>query len=228
MKKNIVALFLIPVLVFSFKPEANAQGFSAGGKIGMGLSTLSNWDSRSSGSDSKSRSPLVALDISLTGKYMFNDFLGLQAELQYVQKGEVLKTDGTSDTIYKVKTKINYLTIPILVSVNKTFGEIKVYGNIGPYIGIGLTGHYVIKGPVEGGEELKFQEGGLRRFDMGLCIGAGVGYRFGPGDIIFDLRYDLGFIDTNSTPDDEKGSNYKSTCNRTFAISVGYVIPIGQ
>jgi hypothetical protein len=228
MKKQFLSIMLIAVLLLTFLSTANSQGLFVGGKIGMGLSTLSNWDNRSSGSDTKKRSPLTGLLATITGKYMFNDLLGLQAELQYVQKGETEKSVSKDGTTFKDKKKTNYLVLPVLLNVSHSFENILVYGNIGPYFGLGLNAQSIMVEPDKGGGNLKFKKGGLQRFDMGLCIGAGAGYRLGPGDIILDIRYDLGFMDTYSTPDEIKGNNYKATKNRTLGISVGYVIPLGQ
>jgi hypothetical protein len=36
------------------------------------------------------------------------------------------------------------------------------------------------------------------------------------------------FMDIYLTPDEYKGTNYKATCNRTFGIAVGYLIPLGK
>ena len=132
--------------------------------------------------------------VNLTGKYQFNDLLGLQAELQYIQKGEGLKIPGSVEGDYKGKTRISYLTIPVLINVSHAFDKILVYGVLGPYFAIGLSGKSISLEPYAGENDLVFQEGELRRFDMGLSIGAGAGYRLGPGDVFLDLRYDLGFM----------------------------------
>jgi hypothetical protein len=228
MKLSLLILALITVMVFTNTPVVYSQGFAAGGKIGLCLSSLSNWDYRSSGSENKERSSLAGLQVSLTGKYNFSELLGLQTELQYSQKGEVTIMTGSTDTTYRVKTIINYLTLPVLFTASHSFDKILIYGNLGPYIGIGLSAKTKIKGPIEGTEKREFKKGDQARFDLGLCIGAGAGYRLGPGDIILDIRYDLGFIDTYSTPDEIKGNNYKATKNRTLGVSIGYIIPLGQ
>jgi hypothetical protein len=193
--KNIYVLAnLILFLFITTQPAVYSQKFRAGGKIGMGISSLSNWEYRSSGSENKTRPPLVGFLVNLTGKYQFNDLLGLQAELQYIQKGEGLKIPGSVEGDYKGKTRISYLTIPVLINVSHAFDKILVYGVLGPYFAIGLSGKSISLEPYAGENDLVFQEGELRRFDMGLSIGAGAGYRLGPGDVFLDLRYDLGFM----------------------------------
>lgn len=218
----------VTALCFLINQQVASQDFSIGGGIGLGLSSQSNWDYRSSGSDSKKRSQMPGLIIDVSAKYKFSKLLGVQAGLQYVQKGEIMKITGSTGSETKVKTCINYLTLPILVNISHSFGKIVVYGEAGPYFGLGLSAKSVLTGSAEGKDKIEFGKGQYRRFDMGLCIGAGVGYPLGPGQVLLDLRYDIGFIDVNSTLDEYKGSNYKSTCNRTFGISVGYMIPIGK
>ncbi len=226
--KNVYVFTFLALIQFIAEPAVYSQKFTAGGKIGMGISSLSNWEYRSSGSENKTRPRLVGLLVNLTGKYQFSDLLGLQAEFQYIQKGEGLKIAGSDKAAYKGKTRISYLTIPVLINVSHDFDKIVVYGVLGPYFGFGLSGKSISLEPYNGEKELKFGKGELRRFDMGLSIGAGAGYRLGPGDVFLDLRYDLGFMDIYSTSDEDKGTNYKATCNRSFCISVGYLIPLGK
>ncbi len=232
MKKQISFIAIILFLVMAFEPSVYSQSFTVGGKIGMGFSTYSNWDERNGGDDNFKRSPLTGLQISLIGKYKFNDLLGLQAELQFITKGERYTDEqnlNNVSTTYKRKRYVNYLTLPVLVNVTHSFNAILVYGNFGPYFGLGLTGKSIVTEPVKGGgKEVVFKQGESRRFDMGLCLGAGVGYRLGPGNLMLDFRYDLGFVDIYSTADEDKGTNYKATCNRTFGIAIGYLIPLGK
>ncbi|MEI6277528.1 MAG: porin family protein [Prolixibacteraceae bacterium] len=228
MKKWILSFAVIAILVTVLKTSAYSQRFTAGGKIGLGLSRLSNWDYRSSESEDNQRSTLAGLQVSLIGKYKINKLLGLQAELQYIQKGEGKENTGSPEIPYKAKLRLKYLTLPLMATVTHSFGKIVVYGNLGLYFGYATGAVTVVKEPIESKTSKFFGDGALRGFDMGLCIGAAAGYPFGPGNIIFDIRYDLGFIDIYRTPDRLQGTNYKATCNRTFGMAVGYLIPLGK
>ena len=166
--------------------------------------------------------------LKLSGMVQFSELLGLKAGLQIIQRGEGLELAGTEITSYKGNTKTTYLVIPILATVSHSFGDILVFGQVGPYLGIGLSAKQVSLDPNKNKMKIPFSEYGRTRFDFGLGIGVGAGYPLGPGKLTFDLMYDIGFLDISYQPKEIKTGNYKATCNRTFEISIGYVIKIGK
>ena len=117
--------------------------------------------------------------------------ISLQPELNFIQKGWKVEDDGTS-----VKTKLNYLEIPILAKA--TFGEgTKFYLNAGPSIGFGLGGKLKAKeGSISGELDIKFGDGDdedafyiEKRTDIGLQLGGGL---LIADKVMIDIRYGLG------------------------------------
>jgi hypothetical protein len=222
------AILLTIVITFLVSVHARTQNFEAGIRTGLGLSTYSGWNSRSSGDDDLKRFPLVGYHIGLSGQYHFSELLGLKAELQLIQRGEGLELTGTEKTSYKGKVNMTYFTLPIMAAFSHSFGNILVFGQAGPYFGFGLTAKKVSLDPSKTVWKVNFSESAAHRFDIGCIVGVGAGYPVGPGNIIFDLRYDIGFLDVNSPPDETKNDPYKAYCNRTFEIAIGYLIKIGK
>ena len=192
----------------------------------MGISTFSAWKLRSSGGEDIKQLPVACFELGLTGKYQFSELLGIKAGLEVIGKGEGLELAGTDITGYKGKARINYLIVPVMATVSRSFGDIVVFGQLGPYFGFGLTARKISYDPSKNSVKVNYSESGVSRFDLGCSVGVGAAYPFGPGRLVCDLRYDLGFLDVNNWPDSRDNSNLQAYSNRTFGISVGYLIPL--
>jgi hypothetical protein len=203
--------------------EYPSQGFSLGMKVGVNMSTMSNLDWPEN-YDNMSK---IGFLFGFLGEYRFNKYLGLQMELLYSPKGLKVKATESGVTV-KVWESINYLEIPLLIKGSIPAGPVVIYGNIGPYLGIGLTAKIGSDPDTGDFEDPKFEEGGLSRIDFGLCFGAGVGFKIKRSLLFLDLRYGLGLTDVNDIADADKGDNYKKNCNRNFGIAIGYSMPLGK
>jgi hypothetical protein len=226
MKKLILFTVFFTLLAFL---KAKTQSFEAVVSTGIGISTYSGWKFRSADDEDVKRFPLVGYQVALTGKYQFSESLGLSLGMQFIKKGEGLEIPGTEITGYKGKTSISYLTIPVMATYSKSFGDILVYGKFGPYFGFGLTAKQISLEPSKNTIKVDFADSGVSRFDLGCSLGVGAGYPLGPGKIIVDLTYDFGFLDVRSNAKEIKELGpYRALCNRTFEIAVGYVLPLGK
>jgi hypothetical protein len=199
------------------------EGLSIGMKLGIDLSSWSNVDV----SGSMKKPSKLGFQGGFIAKYGINKFLGVQAELLFAQKGMKIKATQGNVTV-KSWVTVNYLEIPILTNFTFPVGPVVLMGNIGPYFGIGLTANLATDPDVGLNQKVKFENGSLKRFDMGLLFGAGVGYKIGKGLLFMDLRYGLGLSDINDIDDADKGTSYEKNSNRNFGISFGYLIPIGK
>jgi hypothetical protein len=219
MKTKIVILSLLTLFAFIANVNTSAQGFSLGLKAGAGFSYLSNFID---GDGHLKRSTNIMADGGLVGNLSFSKLVSLQFEILYEQKGENYRItfDESSE---KVGLYLNYLTLPILVEFSHSFGSIKLFGGLGPYVGYALDGKIVL---AEEREKITFGEGNFRRFDVGASADLGVGFKVGRGHLILDLRYNYGFMDIMQPKN--KPDGYKSHCNRNFAIYLGYQIPLGK
>ena len=121
-----------------------------------------------------------------------------------------------------VKSEMNflYLDIPLTAKAAYDLGGAKIYGVLGPYLGIGLSGHAKTelsdKGVTETHEEdVEWGDGkdGPKRLDYGLTIGAGVEINS------FDIGISYGLGLANIADNSVNGMMVK---HRVLGLSVGY------
>jgi len=209
-----------------WKKANNNKGFGFGMKAGIDLSSWSNVDLTSEDPTvTNDKISKLGFQGGFIGNFGFNKFLSIQMELLFEQKG--LKIKATNGTVTaKVWTTVTYFDIPLLVKFSYPLGPVVIYGNLGPYFGIGLSGKLATDPDVGMGGKIEFKEGGLNRFDFGLLFGGGAGFSIGNGEVFLDLRYGLGLSDINNIT--SKPSGYEKNCNRNFGIAVGYLIRLGK
>ena len=240
MKKAILILSVVTI-VLGFS-TAKSQNFSLGGKVGLDLSSFSNWSDRKpdfEGDNSTiKRSPRTGLQIGAVANYSFSKYLALQAEVLFQQKGEVLKYQYEGDdgdmVDEKYTIKASYITIPILLRGTLPLGKFSLSAFAGPYLGIGISGKYEVDYEDQTFTgEFEFGKGSdsddmtkLHRIDFGISFGLIPALTVGPGDIFLDLRYDLGLVDFYNP--DPKPDGFISQKNRNIGISVGYLVKLGK
>jgi hypothetical protein len=187
MKKNVLML----ALALTFCTGAlMAQGISGGIKAGL---NFANQTYEASG-----------FSISPDGRTSFHagvfatinmGTIGIQPELLYNSVGSKFDDDVT---------KINYLTLPVMVRVNFA----KVFNiHAGPQFGFLLSAKNEFDGDTE---DIKDQ---LKGLDLGLGIGAGLDLPMG---VTASVRYCLGLSDINDTEGDFTAKN------NVLQLSVGY------
>lgn len=213
---------IVVLFIFLFAQQAYAQ-------IGVGLRAGFNTASTSTATldDTLSVDPqnIIATYYGAVVKYPLSDLLSVQAELNYFQKG--FKVDTNTDFLgdVKLKTRVNYFEIPILVKAAFGSDTFKGFVNAGPTFGFALSGTSEV---CTGGilcveDDLDFDAAQLKKTDISLAIGAGVEFEAGPGDILIELRYNLGINDINDNPDIED-----SVKNKAFQIGAGYIYYFGE
>ncbi len=204
-------------IVITMATASYAQTF--GVKAGLNLSNMSitNDDGWTDFDDTKMNpgfhlGGIVEFPIS----EMFSFDTGLLLSTKGFKINE--KEDNYEDNI---KMNLFYLDIPLTAKASFDMGSTKIYGVLGPYLGIGLNGkikyEYGYMGDTETDEvEIKWGSGDeddLKRLDFGLTMGAGLEIN----SIIFELSYDLGLANIVTISDDSFTIN-----NRVLKISVGY------
>jgi len=124
----------------------------------------------------------------------------VQPEVNYVSKGTKFK-----NSFGEQNYNFNYIEIPVLAKYS--FGP--VYVNAGPSIAFQM------------GKDNKVRAayGKTKSIDFGIQMGAGVAIPAGPGKLIIDGRYNLGFSDIVD-------GNNLTVKNRGIAVSLGYAIPL--
>jgi hypothetical protein len=211
-------LFLSTLVLCFLFVSAQAQVTFAP-KVGLNLANIA-------GDDTEDAKMKMGLQIGVLTDIAFSDAISLQTGLMFSQKGTKSEFDAGTETI-KVKTNVNYLEIPINAVYGLDLGGNALQFFAGPYAGIGLTGK--IKSDADGAEDVDIQfandyvdvdddKQGVKRFDIGLNIGAG--YKI--NNIQIQANYGLGLA--NLIPDYDGEAPDDKISNRVFQISVAYFL----
>lgn len=150
----------------------------------------------------------AVLEIGIT------DNIFIQPEAIFLQKGSELNT-----ALAEIKTNVNYLDIPVLLKIkllNTKLLNINVLG--GPSFGLALNGEET----TAGGQTIDINFGGdngLKRFDLGINAGGGVGINLGSIGVFGDVRYLFGVSDISEDANRE-------IKNKGLNLSVGLIFKI--
>lgn len=226
--KKIFLSILLAALAGSIQAQRPADMFRSGGEFFYGVRTGINVSSVSVKNvrdfDLNSR---AGFHVGATVGIPILQGLHIQPGLFLTTKGARRKTEG-SDWKEIVKLRPSYLEIPILVSFHTDIApEWNINLNIGPYLAAGLGGKYIEQDIDEGEEDIykepffgKSSDGqyrfGARRFDAGICFGAGVTWK---QHYYLGIQYDLGCVNMAIK---QAWDDKVSLRNGTFSLQLGY------
>lgn len=211
---KVLTIFLITLFCY----QANAQTF--GIKGGLNLAKVFEKDDGETYSNDYSMNP--GFHLGLTVDVPFNDFLSFEPGLVFTTKGMKYEEEEMGFEI-KAKANLYYLDIPLTIKASHDLGGgLKMFGAIGPYLGMGLDGKVKTTVKYLGEEETEEEdlkwgndkdEDDLKRLDMGLTFGGGVEIN----SILIGISYDLGLSNISAYQD--YGTTSK---NRVLKFSAGY------
>jgi hypothetical protein len=114
---------------------------------------------------------------------------------------------------YYEEYKLYYLDLPITFKSALEFSGIKLYGAVGPYLGIGIGGHvyWELEENLFGTKWDETEKSDLKQFDYGLVMGAGIGFK----KFQLGCSYYLGLANISSESDTKIN-------NRVIQISLAY------
>jgi hypothetical protein len=203
MKKAILFIFLM-LLLIPFV-QTNAQ-LKFGGKLALGLASMSGKsDDESNFYDDKK--PKLGFELGGVVDYSLFNGVSLEGGMLFAFKGLNMK-EKHGDDWEKYNINLFYITIPLTGKYTYDLGKLKVYGQLGPYFGIGLAGKEKWAIKVDGDKDSDSEtidwgtdeeDDFLRRMDVGLMLGLGV--------ILFDnlqagISIEPGFANISSYRDD--------------------------
>jgi hypothetical protein len=212
--KKLFTVFVIMILVASFAlaqkkvrkvvyetVDDESGTMIAGAKFGLNFATF--------GGDNSS-------NYSTTTKFFFGGFFGydfirnfgLQGELLYNPVGGGYSSPGQAGG----NDGISYLEFVVLAKYSVPVNPvIKIFFEAGPQLGIKLsaTAHSDATGTDTDISQY------ISGTDFDLVVGTGTAFRVGPGNIIFDVRYNIGLSTI------QKNGNAHNS-NQVFSMAVGY------
>ena len=206
---SVIKSFVLAIGLFLLAIPSYAQ-ISFGIKGGVNVAEFSFQDQGTSIRQSSINGFTLGavLEVAL-GKNFF-----LQPEAIFVQRGSELNTSLTNLT-----TNVNYLDIPVLLKIkilNTNLLNINLLG--GPSFGLALNGEETD----QGGQTIDINFGGdngLKRFDLGINAGGGVGINLGSVGVFGDIRYLFGVSDISEDANRE-------IRNKGLNLSVGLMFRI--
>ena len=197
--KKLLSFLVIAIIGIN---SVKAQTLSGEVVAGLNIADVSELDSR------------IGFHVGVVGSYGFsNEFNGA-----YANAGALISLKGGQldyGSILKANLDAYYLEIPIHIGYKHSLSEnFAIFGEFGPYIGIGLFGKSKIESEEESISVDTFSEdGGVKRFDMGLGFKLGVEIN---KLIPISVGYDFGLANINN---DNDGGSIK---NSNLTISIGY------
>lgn len=190
-------------LIVGGASNVQAQALSAGVKAGLNVATL-DFDRQ------PPESPAIDTRTGLVAGLFFvwpaGSRLSVQTEALYSQKGATFDESGVSGAV-----ELDYLEVPILLRLStppSNGASFHVFG--GPSFGVRLRARSEIA--FEGETEREEFSDEVKRFDLGLVVGAGVEL----GRLVIDGRYTWGVSNVNALADDDVEIR-----NRAFSIMAG-------
>lgn len=155
-------------------------------------------------------------------RYISEKYFGLQIEMNYSMRGWKEAMENTPQ--YAYQRTMNYLELPILTHIY--FGnKVRGFINLGPKLGLFLNESESINFDPDkaSGLNVKYQyfKPTQKRFDYGICGGAGIEFATSIGHFGLEGRYYYGLADffkTGSTSDFNTASMQTITVNLTYAL----------
>lgn len=164
--------------------------------------------------------------IGATAALAITDEFSIESGLIANTRGFRIITEGQTFNVTTTNMlNLLYVDIPVLGRYTSEIGDdLKVFGNFGPYLGIGVSGEQKLTVEFNGDkttdtESVSFGNetfnDDLKRLDYGLTIGGGIEWN----RILLGASFDLGLANLALIIDD--GSRIR---NRVLKVSVGYRI----
>ena len=182
---------------------SKAQVFGVKGGVNFASMTFS-----ASGMDISPKS-IVGFHLGPVADFELQESLYFNTGILYSLKGYKVKMDFLGESI-EGTAKINYLEIPLNFAYKFSISETSnFFVQAGPYLGYALSGKEKSDGETT---DIEFGDGGMKRFDFGIGIGAGL--ELGP--ITPSLSYQFGLA--NLSDDSEV-----TIKNKVLQFSVAYM-----
>lgn len=222
-------LFTVSFLLLAVSSLGQAQTVKIGLRAGLNLSSASVHDADGIRTILATTSP-SGVNINYAASYHTGVLLSIGGPVFSVQP-EVLysqyriRYDGGTDgsggkNLADVKT--NTIEVPILAKYAFTSHGINFFVNAGPYVNYALKGTLDIStGYYDFPQTVRFDPKS-NRLAYGLTGGGGVTLPFGPGDLLFEVRYNYALR--------SRISQFNTTNDHVQLgmVSVGYLVPFGH
>jgi len=161
----------------------------------------------------------LGVNTGVTMRYIAEKYFGLQAEVNFQQRGWAEKV--TLDNPNTYNRTLNYIEVPFLTHIFFNAGPTRIFVNLGPKICF-LIGDSEVNNYGEPNESMGRGKAVENRVDYGVCGGLGFEFRSKIGTFGIDGRYyfGLGDIFNNS-----KSDPFEASANQVISANAYYLIP---
>lgn len=150
--------------------------------------------------------------------------VGLQAELNYTQKGWIQKFSPTKEFVQNM----DYLELPILMNIYIGNKKTRLFFNLGMFLEfLATTSHNGIPNDTLGFDFFYYQSERDKKFGYGLTGGGGFYFDFSFGTLLIESRFS--FSQSNVINSGTLDSGIPNISNHfVTTISVGYLFRFGK
>jgi len=166
---------------------------------------------------------LMGATLGLTGRMTMGKYVGLQAELNYVQQGWEEAYEERPELKYS--RRLDYLQFPLYTHIQFGGDNVKGFINVGPQIGymIGESTKDGLNGEKPGRENRQHDMPVEQKFEWGISGGGGIEIRTGIGYFLLEGRYLYSLGDIYST---KREDPFSKASGQTITTKISYLIPI--
>ena len=163
----------------------------------------------------------------VSGQYDLNEWFGIRADLNMIQKNYRRSRVVYSNVDYKFTN--NYLQLPVMASFSFGGRKFRGFCNLGAYGGYWLSSHQkgsdidIFSGyaPFSFDEKVQFMSERDQRWDCGLVGGLGMSYRIAPQwSVQAEVRYY--YSTTSTTKQYMRVNDYRYNSTTAFQIGAYY------
>ena len=168
------------------------------------------------------QSKLMGATFGLTGRMTMAKYVGIQAELNFVQQGWKETYDERPELSYI--RRMNYLQLPFYTHIQFGGDNVKGFVNVGPQIGylIGESTKDELNGETPGNVNEQHSLYAQKKFEWGISGGAGIEIHTGVGYFLLEGRYLYAFGDIYNTT---RADNFSKASGQTITVKVSYLMP---
>lgn len=246
--KNQLCLILFSGFLTLFVVSTAKAQVLIGGKAGINIASF-DWDDATANSDLITGA-VITPQVAFVSVFEFADWFGLQAEIQYVQKGAKITFDCENCTVntqngqqvtlssleQNVSYRSNYIDVPLLARFKIGSENFAFTGLLGPSFGMALSGRQKFyqrtvplvnnNGQQQAGEASVLNDVEKLRFDkdynrFDMGVIGGVGLAIGAGPGA--VIFDARYVLGLTNMVKNAGLTEK-TQNRGFQIGAGYIV----
>ncbi len=208
MKRTILGMMGVAAALAVITPsDAAAQRPMRVGVIG-GYNMASFWGDDADDFDSRS-----GFDIGGLVQIPMGDMITIQPEVHYSQRGAEFELGGEDITF-----ALDYIHVPILFKAGLPLAEGFDFDfEFGPSLGFNIGCELT-----DGDDDVSCEDFGTepKSFDYGIIAGGSFAWAAGAGDVLIDIRYDLGLT---SIIDEEDAEDVK---NSALQFLIGYAFAL--